>query len=197
LAKLKCKLVNIYALKDEFRSIVNCLQEMSVIDIETPSYDEETNISPEGFSKKNTDSETDLYNRHHELAENTLSLLDSYFPEKKSLLAAFSGPRSINKNEFYLNREDIEDAVKVCNSVVENDRIIAEQGAEIIRLKTTAEQMKPWETLDVPLSFSGTSKTTAFIGMVAGNYTLEEICDKLLHGDHPTSLPYIPVTHAS
>ena len=87
-----------------------------------------------------------------------------------------------------MKREQIEKALSLAYEVIENDRKIAEQKAEIVRLNTTREQMLPWEPLDVPLSFSGTAKTRAFIGTVAGIYTLDTLNEKLAELDPEISL---------
>ena len=48
--------------------------------------------------------------------------------------------------------------------------------------------MLPWASLDLPLSFSGTAKTRAFIGTVAGIYTLDSLCEKIAEADPELSL---------
>ena len=175
MAKLLCKLVNIYALKENYGDIINFLQKLSVMDMETVSLNEETAKSPEGYSKLNFEGETSLYRQNSELAETALKILDERFPEKKGLLASFAGPDFIEENDFYLPKEKETEILSVCKEIADKDRIIAEANAEIVRLETTMSQMKPWLSLDVPLSFTGTAKTAAFIGMLAGNYSLEEL----------------------
>jgi len=175
LAKLLSKLVNIYALKENYAEIVDFLQKLSVMDMETVLLSEDTAKSPDGFQKLELDGKTDSYARKKDLAENALKILDERFPEKKGLLASFSGPRSVDEDEFFLDEKTEEEILSVCEKISEMDRAIAEAGAEIVRLETSADQMRPWENLDVPLSFTGTGKTVAFIGTVSGSYSLEQI----------------------
>ena len=177
LAKLKCKLVNIYASDAEAAAVMKRLQEMSLIDIDTAASDEETAVLPEGYFRADTSDKINAYERNAETAENAVKILNLRFPEKKGIAGLFNSARELTPDEFYLKREQIENALSLANEVIENDRRISEQKAEIVRLNTTKEQMLPWEPLDVPLSFSGTAKTRAFIGTVAGIYTLDGLCE--------------------
>lgn len=183
MGKILCKLINIYAPESETSKIMKKLQEMAVMDIETSAEDEQISALPEGYTRPDTAISADIYERALDTAENALKILSEKFPEKKGLLSSFAGPPEIDEAEFYIDNRQYEKSLKLANNVLSNDRIIAEQKAEIIRLRTTAEQMKPWESLDVPLSFKGTVKTAAFIGTISGNYTLENLLEKLAETD--------------
>lgn len=188
MAKLKCKLVSIYAPRHDSRQLMKRLQELSVIDIDTAAGDDETSALPDGFFHTDTADRTDAYARNAEFAENALKILNVRYPEKKGLAGLFGGTRTVTEDEFYLKREQIEDAMSLANTVIENDRLIAEQKAEKVRLNTTREQMLPWLPLDVPLSFSGTAKTRAFIGTVAGIWDLDSLSEKIAECDPTISL---------
>lgn len=194
LAKLKCKLVNIYASDTEAAAVMKRLQEMSVIDIDTAAGDDETCSLPEGYFRADTSDKINTYERNAETAENAVKIMNLRFPEKRGIAGLFNSARGITADEFYLKREQIENALSLANEVIENDRRIAEQKAEIVRLNTTREQMLPWEPLDVPLSFSGTAKTRAFIGTVAGIYTLEALNEKIAEINPDISL-YIEIVN--
>ncbi len=179
MAKLKCKLVNIYAPESELKPIMKRLQEMSVIDIETVACDEQTAACPAGYERRDTTVTADGYERTLNSVEEALSILNARFKEKTGLLSSFSGLPEVEAEEFYLDSARVEAARTLVGEIINDDRIIAEQKAEIVRLRTTADQMRPWESLDVPLSFSGTSKTAAFIGTVSGIYTLETLLEAI------------------
>ncbi len=149
------------------------------MDIDTAAGDEETAALPEGFSHGDISQRLDAYIRNADVAEQALKILNARFPEKKGLAGLFSGPRAVTAEEFYLKREQTQSALAAANDVIECDRLIAEQKAEIARLNLTREQMLPWLPLDVPLSFAGTAKTRAFIGTIAGVYTLEALLEKV------------------
>ncbi len=153
------------------------------MDLDTVAEEEETAVLPEGYSLTDTSSKTQAYLRSVELSEKALGILQARFPEKKGFTGLFSGPRNVTQEEFYLGKDAVKSALALVNDVVEKDHDIAEQKAEIVRLNTGREQLLPWASLDVPLSFSGTAKTKAFIGTVAGVYTLDGLYEKLAQAD--------------
>lgn len=179
MAKLKCKLVSVYVLGNQLKPVMKQLQEMGVMDVETAGEDPETATPPDGYAKRDTDTRTEIYARSLASTEEALKILDTRFKEKKGLLSAFAGLPEISAEEFYLDKDRAEAARTLVGNIINDDRTIAEQRAEIFRLRTSAEQMKPWEKLDVPLSFSGTAKTAAFIGTVSGVYTRETLLSAL------------------
>ncbi len=183
LAKCKTKLVSIYAPANERKPIIKKLQEMAVMDIETAAQTEETAALPDGYFRDDTSAKSDAYLRSVDLVENALNILNTRFPEKKGIKGMFAGPRLVTPEEFYLKKQAVKDALAAANDVIEQDRSIAEQKAEIIRLNTGREQILPWYALDVPLSFSGTAKTKAFIGTLNGVYTLESFYEKVAELD--------------
>ena len=188
LAKLTCKLVSIYAPIGERKLLIKKLQEMSVIDIDTAAQDKETSALPEGYFHRDTADRAQAYFRNSETAEQALKILDARFPEKKGLWSLFSGPVAVTQEQYYLKREQIEKALSDAHDVLDRDRLIAEEKAEIIRLNTTKEQMLPWLPLDVPLSFSGTAKTKAFIGTVAGVFNEDSLHETVAKTDSSVSL---------
>lgn len=179
MAKLKCKKVSIYIPGGELKPLMKKLQEIGLMDIETMALDEETAAVPEGYEREDTSEQTDIFIRNEKSAEEALAVLSKYFREKSGLLSAFAGPPEVTAEEFYLTKEKNETIRSLVGTIINEEHNIAEQKAEIVRLTTTADQMKPWESLDVPLSFSGTLKTSAFIGTVSGNYTLDGLYEAL------------------
>ena len=188
MAKLTCKLVSIYAPINERKLLIKKLQEMSVIDIETAAGDKETSALPDGYFHRDTADRRNTYSRNADVAEQALKILDTRYPEKKSFFALFSGPVAVSQNDYYLKRDQIEQALSDAHEVIDKERLIAEEKAEIVRLNTTKEQMLPWLPLDVPLSFSGTAKTKAFIGTIAGIYTEETLNEKIAALDQSVSI---------
>ena len=179
MAKLEVKLASIYAPKNQSEAVLKRLQEMAVIDIETTSLDEETFDLPEGFSRDKTDEESLKFTKKLSEAESVLKILDARAPVKKGMLSFLNGPRELLREEFYLSKEEQEKIVSVIKEITEAERSIAELNAERLRLTISAEQMKPWEELDIPLNFSGTAKTSAFIGTVTGAYTQDSLAEAI------------------
>lgn len=179
LAKLKCRLVNIYALRSEYEELLKRLQQLSVIDIDTAALDEKTAALPDGYSPETAADCREEYARKAETAEKALKILNRLFPEKKGLAGLFNSKRELSEEEFYLSGSAAQKALDAAEEVIEADRRTAELKAEAARLDISCGQLSVWADLDLPLSFSGTRTTSAFIGTVNGVYTSEELYERL------------------
>ena len=187
MSKLNMTQVQIFAPKVQRKGILELLQKMSVLDISVPAEQ-----LPEGFFRENKSKEAETFRRNAVAAEKALDTINRISPEKKSLLSSFSGRRIVTEDEFFKARDSEIEIMKVCYKVETLEREIAEAKVEIVRLSTGIEQMQPWINLDVPLSYSGTSSTVAFIGSVSGNYTLETLLEALAT-KQPQLKPYLEV----
>ena len=168
MAKLDMEKVQIFAPKSQKKAIIRILQGMAVLDVSAAQ-----EKSPEGFFRNVLDDEESK--KYARRAENALNILDGICPEKKGLLASFGGRRRVSVDEFFSADSKTEKINSVCDKICASERNIAEMKAEIIRHNTFIEQLNVWQNLDVPLSFQGTDKTSAFIGTVSGIYTLEKL----------------------
>ena len=129
MAKLKCKLVSIYAPRNDEKAILRRLQEMSVMDIESAAEDEETSALPKGFTKTDTEDRVAAYERNAETAAAAIKILNTRAPRKKGLAGMFVGARYLEPERFYLKRGQIESALSLASTVIEDDRAIAEEKA--------------------------------------------------------------------
>ncbi len=168
-------LVSVYAHREDRAAVLEQLQRWGVMDLETVALSEETAACPEGFSREETEAQTAGYERNAAEIDQALGVLNEYAPQKKGLLASFSGRREISQEAFSAAQDDAPEQLKTAYRIVELHRKIAETRAEIVRLKTGVAQLALWEALDVPLSFSGTTSTAAFIGTVVGAQTEESL----------------------
>lgn len=175
MAKLKMSLVRIYAPRNQRKGILETLQRLAVMDLSSAAEEEAISETPEGFFKEDKSAQADVFRRNALLADKALDILNKAAPEKKGLLASFSGRRQIEVDEYAAAADRATETMKLCYEIESLEREAAEASAEIVRLSTGIEQMKPWEPLDVPLSFAGTAKTAAFIGTVTGTYDLERL----------------------
>lgn len=172
MSKLNMMLVRIFAPKHQRKGILELLQKMSVLDISAPKEE-----LPSAFFREDKSSDAETFRRNGLVAEKALETINRINPEKKPLLSMFSGRRIITEEELNKAKDSEIEVMKLCYKIEALEREIAESKAEIIRLRTGIDQMLPWENLDIPLSFSGTSSTAAFIGSVVGSYTLESLLE--------------------
>ncbi len=187
MAKLKCELVSIYAGKEQSEEILKRLQEMAVMDIQTASEDEETSYIPSGYLKP-PEGDLQKYLKQSQRAETALKILNERYPQKKGLLSFLSGPRTVDDKEFYLDEAKLDAICDAVEEIIRLEKNIADNKAEITRIKTLIEQLTPWKELDVPLDFSGTDTCSALLGTISGNISYDDLTAYLTE-----KLPEIPV----
>ena len=186
LAKLKFKLVSIYAPKSQKEDILNRLQEMSVIDIETAALDEETDVSLYGFYKEDTVSKSEEFLNKATEGERALRLINTQFPEKKGLLSLFNSSRDINPKDFYAIEQESNAISENISNIIRIDKEIAKLKGDIVKLQNYILQLEPWKYLDISVDYKGTENTTAFIGTIVGKIQTEELM-KRLESEYPDS----------
>ncbi len=174
MAKLDMQRVKIFAPISQQKGIMTLLQGMSVLDLSAAA-----EAPHSGFTREDRAEEAAEYRKLSAGADKALAILSSVIPEGKGLLASFSGRRKVTLDEFNAVENEVNNLEAVCNRLHGLDREKAEAAAEIIRTNTLIEQLSPWEGIDLPLSFTGTEKTAAFIGTLQGSYTLETLLEAL------------------
>ena len=191
MAKMPMKRVRIVALRSERKKLLERLQILGSVEIDG------SKEIPRGFDRPDTAAQAQVFRRNTELAGQALAILDRYAPEKKGLLASFSGRREIDAEDLAICAEHRNERMKLCTAVLENSRRIEENDAEKARLRANIAQLEPWRNLDVPFCFDGTATTAAFVGSLPAAYSketlsaaLEERCPGLVwEGEIVSSSP--------
>lgn len=168
MAKLSMLYVEIFSHRSQRKRLLEYLQGLEVIDIESGD-------CREGFFRQDTGSAVQSLARNVTQAEQALEILNEYAPEKRGMLDSFRGRREIEPAQFEKEAKVSKKALKICNDIVDLNRSIAENAAEIARKNALIPQYAAWENLDVPMLFSGTKQTSALIGAFPSSYTLETL----------------------
>ena len=168
------ELVRIFALKSEKEEILKTLQGMAAFDVSAAE-----NSNYKGFWREKCAAAVEENRKNSLLATNALEIINRVCPEKKGLLASFSGRRQVSADEFFATSKKAEQNLEICQQALELERKIAEIKAEKVRLTTVIEQLSPWENTDIPMSVSQTEKTAVFFGSIMGTLTLDILCEKI------------------
>lgn len=174
MAKLKCRLLNIFGVKEQQDALLRRLQEMAVIDLETAASDAETSVIPNGYFSS-ADENNEEFVRRFQKADSALKFLSERFPESRGLLSFLSGPRMVKNSDFYLDEKAQKNASAIAEEIISLEKSITENRSEILKLNTQVEQLTPWKELDIPTNFTGTETTDCLIGTVQGNLNVEEL----------------------
>ncbi|MDF2586280.1 MAG: hypothetical protein K0S41_121 [Anaerocolumna sp.] len=173
MAVLQMQRICICGLKKERKKILELIQRRGVIEI--------SDVIPEDsvFHKMDVSAAEDALVKNTSAAQEALQILNTYVPEKKSMLAVLNGRDEVLSDvydEFKIKHDSVVQAVHKINELAKS---IAESKAELLKLQTQEEILTPWIGLDVPMNFEGTKRTKCFIGTLANAWSLEMIYEKL------------------
>ena len=158
--------ISICAHRSNRKAILETLQSMGIMQVVIDDLDD-----PE-LMKMDTADARARFEKNADLADQAIAVLDTYVPEKAGLLSGFSGKKLIDKEAYSHIIDTQTDIMAEAREVLRNEKAISECNGNILRDENQIEALVPWMKLDVPMSFTGTKKTAAFIGTVSG------VCDE-------------------
>ena len=166
MAVVEMQKISISAHRSNRKAILETLQKLEVIQVVEADLDET------GLRHKNTADARATFEKNADLADQALAILDKYVPEKQGMLSGLAGKELIDDASFDKVVESQQDCMAVARKIVRNEKEISECSGNILKNENQKESLVPWMNLDVPMSFTGTDKTAAFIGSVQG------VCDE-------------------
>ncbi len=172
MAVLQMQKIHICALNTDRKQILESLQRKGIVQINA---DQDTDI----FHCTDTSAGCAKYDKRSHMAEQALKVLDTYAPEKKGLLASFEGKREIGLDDYRVMEKNRGAAIEKADRILKLSHIVAEQKANLTRTQVLYDQLMPWLGLDVPMNYSGTASTRAFIGTLPAEYSLEQVTQML------------------
>ncbi len=177
MALQKMQRINIYALLKYCKDILETLQRRSVIQIEN------VNIEDSVFFKEDTGSLQSSYRRSADIAKKASDIINEYVKSKKSLFSTFKGRKSITTDEYNELVESSSEILKIAYDIINFKNNINQNETEIVKYEAQLEAIKPWLNLDIPMTFTKTATTRAFIGVFEGERSegdllkaLAEVC---------------------
>lgn len=169
MAVLQMQRISICALKKDRKAILERLQSMGVMEMN------QIIGEGEGFEKMDTLNARLSFEKKAQLSEQALAVLETYVPEKHSLLSGLEGKKLIEEREFDHIVANKEQVVADANELVTLSKEIAESRSGILKLSNQIEALTPWLSLDVPMDFSGTKEVAMILGTMAAGTTLEAV----------------------
>lgn len=173
MAMLRMQRVNVYALLKYCKDILEDLQRRGVVEIEN------VDIEDSVFYKDDTSAFQAQYNGIANTAKQAREILAKYAPQKKGLLDSFKGRKQLTRTEYNKLADDAPDILRAAYDILSYQKNIEQNEAEKIKYQQQLEMIRPWLALDVPMTFSGTATTKAFIGKFAPPKSSEQIITQL------------------
>ncbi|MDE6961083.1 MAG: V-type ATP synthase subunit I [Lachnospiraceae bacterium] len=176
MAVLQMQRISICAMKKNRKAILERLQELGAMEIDIQLSDES------GYKKMDITSSKATFEKQAQTADHALEILQAYVPEKAGLLASLNGKPLIDRDQFTKAARGQDNYIETARRVVALDKQIAEQKANIQKIQNQIEALVPWMGLTVPVSYTGTRKTSVLIGTMAGAQSLEALYGLLAKG---------------
>ncbi|MEE3492135.1 V-type ATP synthase subunit I [Ruminococcus sp.] len=173
MAMLKMQRVYVYALLKYCKDILEALQRRGVVEIEN------LNIEDSVFFKDDTSAYQAQYQRMASTAIEANEILSRYAKRKKGLLSSFKGRKQLSREEYDKLVDETPDILRIAYDIISCQKNIDTNEAEKVKYQTQLDIIQPWLSLDVPMNFTGTATTRAFIGKFPGDKTSTEIVTEL------------------
>lgn len=173
MALQKMQRIYIYALKKDKEQILGLLQRRGVIEIRSMLKEDKV------FRRADVSQNVENSEKTVATVSQALEILNSYVKENKSITSLLQVKKEISEQVYESFGEKYESVTGIAKRIISLSKEIAEEKAELVRLQTQAEILKPWVNLDIPINFKGTKYTAAFIGTLPRARTLEEIYAEL------------------
>ena len=161
--------INLCALNKNRKAILERLQAMGAIEVDI-RLDEDI-----GYQKQDVRMIKADFEKKARTADMALDILQRYVPEKTGIFDSLAGKPLIDKEIFDSIAGQQERYNSVAEHLIKLDKQISEQKANVQNFQNQAEALAPWLSLNVPMNYPGTEKTSVFIGSLAGNQTYESI----------------------
>lgn len=157
---------------DKSKQIIDFLQRRGVVEVTEHEL-------PEGMYKFDTSYNISQLDKFRQTATAAKEILNTYAPEKVSLLDSFLPPGEIELSKFLDKADDTDITMRKCYDIIEADREIKEARADIIRINTTNTSLSVWKDLDIPLKLKPTRFTTVLAGTFPEMQTQDSIRERL------------------
>lgn len=153
--------IEILALLSDSKRLIELLQRRGIVEL--------TDCADPRLVNINTSSGIAVFEKNKTALVQALALCDEYAPQKVGLLASFTTPkREYETHAFGKKIREMEQVLKQAYDMLDFAGQIADAKAEIARLTVLKDSLSAWENYDLPLDFSGTSSTRAFLGTLPG-----------------------------
>lgn len=174
MAVLPMKSISICAMKKDRKALMEDLQRKGILEI--------ANIKSKdkAFYKEDTLQQTAAFTKYTQTAEHALEILNKYAPVKKSLLSSLEGRKPLDLGEYEELTKNKNQVYEDACQIVSFAKAIEDKKTEQQKLDVQITALSPWRKLDIPLNYSGTGKTTIYIGTLPGTWEEKRITDLLV-----------------
>lgn len=172
--------VNIYALRNERKKILEFIQRQGFVELENKISEDD-----DVFFKEDISSKKLSFEKNTALASEAITILKEFSTKKSSMLSALNGRQEITTaqyNDFSIKHDNVLEDI---NHIIDIFKKISEKEAELLKLETQRETLLTWKDLDISINFDGTKSTSFLIGSLQGEWTRDLILESIYNFDKP------------
>ena len=169
MAVLQMQRISICALKKNRKAILERLQELGAVEIDIRLEDDS------GYEQLDTAGYRAAFEKQANAADQALEVLNRYAPVKSSLLSSLEGKKQRDKEDIREIERHKDEKTAMVQQLLDLDKQIAGLQADILKLETQKEALVPWQSLEVPMNYSGTRNTRLLIGTMPATATRESV----------------------
>ena len=158
--------LSIYAMKEHRKEILEFLQRTGAMELIRENVED-------GFEVMDTSQDRTKYEKIADSFDHVLELFKLYAPEKKAGLGLEK--KQVTREQQKEVIKKVSDYYSDTKKIINLEKDIAEAKSNIARKSNKIATLRPWERLDIPLNFTGTRKTDAFIGTFQSLMTEDQI----------------------
>lgn len=175
---LPMKRMLIIGFRKDRKEMLELLQRRGVVEISTSTPNGISGDDDTVFHKIDMSGSKATFDKNVLLATSALEILDKTVPGAKDG-SMFSGRVKMSLTDFKTNttfRDEIMSMVYDINTLAKTD---SEIQADIPKYQTQLETLQPWISFELPLEFSGTKYTNAFIGTLPNQQDRTQILEQI------------------
>ncbi len=162
MAIVKMQKISVAAHKKNRKAILELLQSMGAMEINTSGIDED------GLSKMDTQGPRSRFEKNAETFDSALSILKKYAPQKSGGISLLAEKDVIPRSEYDRIVEDRGEILAKAQDLLRQEKDLEECRGTILKDQNLLGQLAPWMKLDIPMNVDGTAKTTVIIGTLGG-----------------------------
>lgn len=181
--------VNIYALRNERKKILEFIQRQGFVELENKISDENVfGKDSDVFFKEDITSKKLSFEKNIALASDAIAILKEFSTKKESMLNALNGRREISIDQYNDFSNKHENVLIEINHVLDIFKRISDKQAELSKLEVQRETLLVWKNLDISVNFNETKYTSFLIGTLPGEWTRDFILESLSKFDKLNSI---------
>lgn len=177
MAILNMKRIEILGLQKDRKKIIEYVQRQGCVQLD------EMQEEGQHFTNLPTQQTVTQLERYESTVDSALEVLNRYTSGKGGLLDSFAPREEMSMTEYLEKSKNVDATLGKCKQLNALYKKIQDSKVEIVRAETAIDQVRPWETLDIPSSFKGTADTQAFIGTIAEPLDREGVLTKIVEAD--------------